>query len=732
MHLRIYSHFSNRWVPAALVIALTQLSLTPPVHALGNSRHNPPDSLTLKIDSSFAPKIADSDRASVETFFNEAVALLPPKIRQTLNREVTVRFEALDAAPGIFVPACVGDTPNPAIQKQVLGQVSRSILSDRRKISVLSLHQGFKSEIVAGESAARTYECGHRNLYRLALASLLHELVHLYDYADPRSSEDLATLKQCQRAQNDGRDLQDPELQFRCSALRGRHTLSTRDDFLDLMGWVETGAIFPSRKQANQSTLRSPDPYEFENPRESVAVNLEHFLMDPEFACRRPAVHAYLAEHFGWVPHPNRSCTVNTLIPVSTGYAGSAQIQASLDPSRIYQVHALFAGKGPETMSRWGHSLFRLVTCAPDRQKVGPECMNDVAHHVAISFRANVPDAAISYVKGVTGGYASMIFAQPFLGVIEEYNKGEFRELISLPLNLTEDQKVRFIHRVLEASWEYSGRYKFISNNCAVEALNFLKGSIGESALSERHPLTPIGLHKTLKKIGLVDTSVIQDLDRAVQTGHYFASKKPEVDRAFRGVTETFKQLCRETGSPEHCKPEIPAKLESFLSSTTAGERLAAYEGIWNARRETPEIARRTLGSRFFLLESYAIRKLEKSTLQLLSSVIEGERWDLVPAAARASVPRMQELVKKLRQMQQDSLPALMKTSGYGIPLKNAQPQQDAPATDPAVASELLEWAKKAFAPSFAELEAAQRNRVYFLKEMRSHLPAPVQGPVIP
>ncbi len=716
---------ASRLELAALFSTLLGL-LAHPAEALAQGRSRPANTsqLTLKLD---AGSVTEEERAGLERFLRQTEALLPPKLRETLNREVTVRFEALDTAPGIFVPSCLGDAPSTSTEKQVLGQVSRSIFSSRRKLSALSLHQGFKAEILAGESAARTYECGHRNIYRLAVASLIHELGHLYDYADPRTPEELATLERCEEAYNEGRSShqQDPELYWRCAELRDRHTISTRDDFLDLMGWVETGTIFPTRKQGNQSTLRSPDPYEFTNPRESMAVNLEHFILDPEYACRRPAVHSYFSRHFGWDPHPNRSCRVNTLIPVSSGYAGSAPISANLDPSRIYQVHALFAGKGPQTMSRWGHSLFRLVTCAPDRRQVGPECMNDVAHHVAISFRANVPDAAISYVKGLTGGYASMIFAQPFLGVIEEYNKGEFRELISLPLVLSEDQKTRLIHRVLEASWEYSGRYRFISNNCAVEALNFLKGSIGESALSDRHPLTPIGLHKTLQKIGLVDASKIQDLDAAVQTGHYFASKKPEVDRAFKGVQETFQALCRETSAPEHCRPPFPPKLDGFLTTTSAEDRLAAYQSIWQGRQETPEIARRTLGSRFFLLESYAIRKLEKATMELLSSVIEGGRWDLIPEAARASIPRMQELVKRLRQMQQESLPALVKSSGYGIPIEEpaAAPSEPGNEEQKRVGAELLEWARKAFAPSFAEIEAAQKNRVHFLKEMRKPLP---------
>src|SRR5690606_21906546 len=46
-----------------------------------------------------------------------------------------------------------------------------------------------------------------------------------------------------------------------------------------------------SRLADNRFVDRSPDPYELTDPEEFVAVNMEYFLLDPAYACRRPALH---------------------------------------------------------------------------------------------------------------------------------------------------------------------------------------------------------------------------------------------------------------------------------------------------------------------------------------------------------------------------------------------------------------------------------------------------------
>ncbi|HET8690790.1 MAG TPA: hypothetical protein VFM30_01520, partial [Steroidobacteraceae bacterium] len=66
--------------------------------------------------------------------------------------------------------------------------------------------------------------------------------------------------------------------------------LSRDPRLLDLAGWQVRPMRFGLRTSRNDFRDRRPDPYELESPIEFVAVNLEHFLLDSDYACRRPAL----------------------------------------------------------------------------------------------------------------------------------------------------------------------------------------------------------------------------------------------------------------------------------------------------------------------------------------------------------------------------------------------------------------------------------------------------------
>ncbi|MEN9723928.1 MAG: hypothetical protein RJB38_1914 [Pseudomonadota bacterium] len=661
---------------------------------------------------------ASKDSRAIQSFLKQVDALLPPSLKSHLGRTITIRFQKLDDSSKITGPSCIGDSVDPDAEKQTLGYVRKSPWTSASTLAEVVLNQNFLSIIASGEASAVRYACGHKNAYRLALATAIHEVGHLYDYTDLKTSSEQAFLDRCAAAESTVSRSPGKAIDPECRKLKNRLRVSNRADFLDLMGWVETGLIFHTRGQGNQLSLRSPDPYEFKNWKEAFGVNLEFFALDPEFACRRPAVHAFYSKHFGFDPYQKtRSCKPQTTIPVNTQGTGLAPL-IDIDPERVYEIHALFAGKGPEAMSKWGHSLYRIVVCSPDRKTVGPECLNDLAHHVTISFRATVPDLAISYWKGLIGKYSSTLIAQPFLATIEEYNKTEFRELVSLPLRLTEDEKRLFIFRTLEASWEYAGRYKFLTNNCATEALNFLKGVLGESRLSSRHPISPLGLHETLQKLRIVDTSVLQDHEKAVQNGYYFASKKPEVDQMLSSLIRS----CQMAG----CSTAMPSETDRYLSETTAEQRREWFEELAQKSSEP----RHVLAARFFLLEAYSLRRSDGTLQKKLAALIEAKKIDELPPESRNSFTEIAQALDELRALILKMVPTAIQSEGYGIPIRATSDDSNSTPTDVTVPKEsverqqelmkrIVEWAKSAFKTRFNEIQESQKNKLLFLKEMR-------------
>jgi hypothetical protein len=215
---------------------------------------------------------------------------------------------------------------------------------------------------------------------RAALAAIIHELAHFYDRAPQ------------------GRLSRDPRL-------------------LDLAGWQVSPMRLGLRTSKNAFRDRTPDRYELASPVEFVAVNLEYFLLDPAYACRRPALHDYFAAHFGSAP-PKAACAPD-LVYLQAGADAAASPLRELDPERVYAVEYLLAEGNDRPMSRWGHSMLRLVICAPGRAR-GPDCRLDLQYHQVLSFRAFVGDVQISSWRGLTGSYPSRLFLLPLEQVIDE------------------------------------------------------------------------------------------------------------------------------------------------------------------------------------------------------------------------------------------------------------------------------------------------------------------------
>jgi hypothetical protein len=315
---------------------------------------------------------------------------------------------------------------------------------------------------------------------RAALSALIHELAHFYDRTGP------------------GRLSKDPRL-------------------LDLAGWQVAPFRLGMRTSRNDFSDRSPDAYELSAPAEFVAVNLEHFLLDPDYACRRPALYRLFSSHFDWTPSAS-NCPPE--LPYLQAEEGEAPL-LQLDPESVYAVEYLLAEGNEKPMSRWGHSMLRLVVCAPDRPP-GPDCRLDLPHHRVLSFRAFVGDVQISGWRGLTGSYPSRLFLLPLDQVIDEYTRIELRGLRSIPLRLDRAEIASLLERAAQLHWTYDGRYYFVSNNCAVETYKLLHDGVPRLAEEPLASLSPNALLRRLLKHGIADGSVLDDPLEAVRLGYRF------------------------------------------------------------------------------------------------------------------------------------------------------------------------------------------------------------------
>ncbi len=480
------------WRAALGGLALLLGSLTPPAHAAA------PAGLRLELQGA---GLSAAERQASQALLDEALAALPPRLRQQLDRRVTLRWSS--------------DLPAAAY-----GRLNR--------LDAFELNARLLPALADGSAARTATGRPHGTLRRELLATLLHELTHLYDRARAWPADEARLIRRCrQQARSQG----DIGLPGECRGQSERRfTLSDDPHLLDLAGWAQRVGQRGAREADNPQELRSPDAYERSNPREFVAVNMEYFLLDPQYACRRPGLYRHLRSHFAWAP-PAAACA-GELAYLNAGSDFARQPLARLDPERIYAVDYLFAEANDNWVSRWGHSMLRLVMCAPGRPR-GPDCRLDLDRHLVLSFRAFVGDVQLSSWDGLTGAYPSRLFVLPLGQVIDEYTKTELRSLASLPLGLTRAQIRTLAERAAELHWSHDGDYWFLSNNCAVETLKLLRSGSADPRLADLDSITPSGLLELLEARGLLERSVLADPREALRLGYRFDSFRERYQAMF-------------------------------------------------------------------------------------------------------------------------------------------------------------------------------------------------------
>lgn len=463
---------------------------------LGNSAHAGLQ-LRLKTDG-----LSPAQQQASQALLDEAMQALPPSFIERLDRRIDVGWT--DDMPG-----------------NAYGQATL--------VSELDLNRKLLASLTDGSAATQKTNRPHGTVRRELLATVLHEITHIYDRARLWPAAERTLIQRCTRRNNSAGLIGIPD---ECRGQNGRRfTLSDDPRLLDLAGWQQYVGRRGEREQHNRQIARSPDLYEISSPKEFVAVNMEYFLLDPSYACRRPALYRYYQEHFGWAPPAKDECA-KTFAFLNAGNDFAKQPLGQVDPERVYAVDYLLAEANQNWVSRWGHSMLRLVICAPGRPR-GPDCRLDLDQHLVLSYRAFVGDVQLSSWDGLVGKYPSRLFVLPLAQVIDEYTKTELRSLASVPLNLSRSEIEGVVEHAAEMHWSYDGNYFFLSNNCAVEGLKLLRSGSNNARLTGLDSIMPNGLLEVLKGRGLADTSVLDDPKEALRLGYRFDSFRDRYQAMF-------------------------------------------------------------------------------------------------------------------------------------------------------------------------------------------------------
>ncbi|VVO80893.1 hypothetical protein PS896_01802 [Pseudomonas fluorescens] len=462
----------------------------------GNSAHA---GLQLRLKTE---GLSPAQQQASQALIDEAMQKLPPSFIERLDRRIDVGW--------------TDDMPANAYGQATL-------------VSELDLNRKLLAGLTDGSAAKEKTNRPHGTVRQELLATVLHEITHIYDRARLWPSAERTLIQRCTRRFTSAGLIGIPD---ECRGQNGRRfTLSDDPRLLDLAGWQQYVGRRGEREQHNRQIARSPDLYEISSPKEFVAVNMEYFLLDPSYACRRPALYRYYQQHFGWAPAEKDTCS-KTFAFLNAGNDFAKQPLGQVDPERVYAVDYLLAEANQNWVSRWGHSMLRLVICAPGRPR-GPDCRLDLDQHLVLSYRAFVGDVQLSSWDGLVGKYPSRLFVLPLAQVIDEYTKTELRSLASVPINLSRDEIEGVVEHAAEMHWSYDGNYFFLSNNCAVEGLKLLRSGSDNSQFVGLDSIMPNGLLEVMKGRGLADTSVLDDPKEALRLGYRFDSFRDRYQAMF-------------------------------------------------------------------------------------------------------------------------------------------------------------------------------------------------------
>lgn len=548
---------------------------------------------------------AEKDRLQV--IFGEIAGKLPDQFKSGLPETITIKIEKLSDHKTIPADLCEERSEKKEKRPFVYGEYNHHT-------KTLKLHQAVVNELIKGAAGSQKIKCQHKSLYDQSIATIIHELAHALDF-------------------------------------NGKN-FSRTPEFLQRAGFKK-GLL--KVKNKNVEAMRPADPYELQSAVEAFAVNAEYYVLDPEFACRRPSMFEYMKSILGEDKHLDRKCKANRTVMMSTT-AGFYPMP--LDPSRVYRIDYLLAAPGKELSSGFGHSMFRIVMCAPEHYDpitnkmipatpYGKKCLEDRLFHMVVSYRANVEDATLNYLKGLLGGYPSMLFILNFSDVLDEYNRDELRDVVSYPLLLSEKEKLDVLNKVLEDHWNYRGSYKFVTNNCAVESFNLLKNALDRSQLNEFHSLSPKG--------------VLEDLDRTE-----FISLKGKTQEMFPARTEPLLlAYSKSYGYRVKGTKKDKEDLLKFIAGSSTSERRKVF-GLFAGKKQSglnlhDEMAamkdRLVIASSFSVLEQQILRTKMAEFKKLAAEMFMNSKDEKIQEISKAAGVALKQNFTDLSR------------NGYGVPL---------------------------------------------------------------
>ena len=353
-------------------------------------------------------------------------------------------------------------------------------------------------------------------------------------------------------------------------------------------------------QEGKKNSMRPIASHEYSRLGAYAAINFERFLLDPHYRCRRPSQYDYFAQKFHYQPFPAQQCSpLKPLLVTKPGRQGSL---VNLDPKRVYQIHYLLAGRRGFWTSAFGHSLLRLVVCAPERRDevtgqmipatpLGPQCLKDTDYHVVASFFADTGRVDPNGLAGVLWGYTWRFYFFHFADIAHRYARRDLRSLHSFPLLFSRREMGQMISQMQLLHWDYQERTAGLVENCATRTVQLIQSVKANPYAHTLRAISPFGIPKHLAQLGLIDQRYVGENFRHLPAANIRWGATHYLQAAFRDIWSTkggkknkgdtgrdiLSYLSGSPSSRERLLQQILQGDEWRSTQTTQSERLASF-----------------------------------------------------------------------------------------------------------------------------------------------------------
>ena len=274
---------------------------------------------------------------------------------------------------------------------------------------------------------------------------------------------------------------------------KNNFNFSHSQEFVYLSGWKYS--LPSSTKPVSKSReIDLNDMSQIRSIHVLFAINFLRFINDKEFMCRKPNIYKFYKKIFKI--KENTECTRNNILIPLTVANSYKLVNVNID--EIAEIHYLYANPGKKVISNWGHSMYRFVFCPQSKSII--YCRSRSKYNMILNFTGFTPSSKRNMISGIIGKYPSRLTFHSLKEIKWQNNIVEERDLYSYKLLLSKEQLKKALTHGIDQVWNYYGDYKFLNNNCADEALDFIKALFSDHPIQSQSVLTPLNLIKILKK----------------------------------------------------------------------------------------------------------------------------------------------------------------------------------------------------------------------------------------